>query len=118
MQAFEGVPKEKGGQPKPTANVKGLLCFAVLAGHPAHAAVDHHRVPAVFSRCHPFKGVTVLGSGDAAVLRAVAGANVDSAADAGDHDLPASRFHPLRNGSAGLHLLRRLRIRGGISLVE
>lgn len=118
MQAFEGVPKEKGGQPKPTANVKELFCFAVLPGHPAHAAVDHDRVPAVFSRCHPRKGVAVLRGSDAAVLRTVSGADVDRAADAGDHDLPASRFHPLRNGSAGLHLLRRLRIRGGISLVE
>mgnify|MGYP000032971832 FL=1 len=51
MQAFEGVPKEKGGQPKPTANVKELFCFAVLPGHSAHAAVDHDRA------CQPFSAV-------------------------------------------------------------
>ena len=49
MQAFEGVPKEKGGQPKPTANVKELFCFAVLPGHSAHAAVDHDRACQSFS---------------------------------------------------------------------
>ena len=65
--------------------MKELFCFAVLPGHPAHAAVDHDRMPAVPGGRHPRKGVAVLRGGDAAVLRTVAGANVDRAADAGVH---------------------------------
>ena len=67
----------------------GLDYFAILSRHPPHAAVDHNRMPAILCSSHPFKGVAVLGGGDAAVLRAVTGADVDRAADAGDCDLPA-----------------------------
>ena len=80
-----GHPKtKKGGQPKPTAVMMGLFSFAVVAGHPADLTVDDHRMPPVFSRCHPFKGRAVLRGGDAAVLRPVAGADVDGAAGAYD----------------------------------
>lgn len=67
----------------------GLDYFAMLSRHPPHAAVDHNRMPAILCSSHPFKGVAVLGGGDAAVLRAVTGADVDRAADAGDSGLPS-----------------------------
>ena len=67
----------------------GLDYFAILSRHPPHAAVDHNRMPAILCSSHPFKGIAVLGGCDAAVLRAVAGADVDRAADAGDCDLRA-----------------------------